>query len=338
VPENVNREIRLASRPAGLPDASNFQLAETPIPEPGEGQALVRNVYMSVDPYMRGRMNDVQSYVPPFKVGEPLQGGAIGQVVRSNDPSLAEGDFVNSIYGWREYCAAPARHFTKIDAKVPLSWYLGILGMPGLTAYYGFLEIGQPKAGETVFVSGAAGAVGMVVCQLAKISGCTVVGSAGSQQKVDFLRNELGVDVAFNYKETSPEAALTEHCPNGIDIYFDNVGGDHLQAALGHLNVFGRIAACGSISRYNDTEPTPGPNNLFEVVRQRLTMKGFIISDHMALLPEFQQKMAGWFAEGKLMNEETVVQGIENAPKAFLGLFSGDNTGKMLVQLAPDPS
>jgi len=246
--QTVNHEIHLVARPQGWPAPDDFQLVETPLPEPAEGQALVRNVFMSVDPYMRGRMNDVKSYTPPFALNKVMQGGAIGTVVTSRTPALPEGAVVLSNAGWREYFVSDGRGLERIEQPTaPLSAYLGVLGMPGMTAYIGLLDIGRPKAGETVFVSAASGAVGSVVGQLARIKGCRVVGSAGSEAKVRFLLDDLGFDAAFNYKEIEPAAALREHCPDGIDIYFDNVGGEHLRAAISAMRNFGRIPLCGMI-------------------------------------------------------------------------------------------
>ncbi|GAB4337929.1 MAG: NADP-dependent oxidoreductase [Dehalococcoidia bacterium] len=334
----TNRQVLLAARPVGFPRETDFELVARPIPEPGDGEVLVRNVYMSVDPYMRGRMNDVRSYVPPFQVGEPLQGAAAGVVVASRDPGFREGDVVIGSQGWREYDAAPARVLRRIDASAaPMSAYLGVLGGTGFTAYVGVLDIGQAKAGETFLVSAAAGAVGSVAGQIAKIAGCRVVGSAGNDAKVAWLLEELGFDAAFNYRDVDLEAALSETCPEGVDVYFDNVGGETLQAALNHMNPFGRIAACGMISQYNNAEPQPGPNNLPLIVRNRLTMRGFIISDHGDRRADFERDMTTWLREGRVKNRETVVEGIENAVPAFLGLLRGENIGKMLVRVGPEP-
>ena len=329
------REIRLTARPVGLPQETDFELAETSLPELAEGEVLVRNLYMSVDPYMRGRMNDVQSYTPPFRLGEPLDGGAVGRVDRSRHPDFQAGDHVTSNLGWREQFVSDGRGLTRVDPAVaPVAAYLGILGGTGLTAYVGLLDIGRPKPGETVFVSAAAGAVGSVVGQIAKLKGCRVVGSAGSPAKIDFLLNELGFDAAINYRAEELVSALSRHCPNGIDVYFDNVGGDHLQAALALLNPFGRVPACGMISQYNNTEPAPGPNNLTNIVRNRLTLQGFIISDHLDRRAAFLAEMATWLHEGRIRNRETVVTGLEHAPRALIGLLQGENIGKMLVKLA----
>jgi len=335
----VQHEVHLAKRPDGWPTLDDFAVVEAPIPEPAEGQALVRNVFMSVDPYMRGRMNDVKSYTPPFQLGKVMQGGAIGRVVASRSPTLKEGDVVSSMNGWREYFVSDGHGLQTISpVAAPLSAYLGALGMPGMTAYVGLLDIGQPKEGETVFVSAASGAVGSVVGQLARIKGCKVIGSAGSDEKVRVLRDELGFDGAFNYKTTRPSEALRELAPDGIDIYFDNVGGGHLQAALSAMNNFGRIPLCGMISQYNDTAPTPGPSNLALMVGKRLTMRGFIVSDHMDRMPAFLREVGGYVAEGRIVSRETVVEGVERAPEAFLAMLRGENIGKMVVRVGPDPS
>jgi NADPH-dependent curcumin reductase CurA len=330
------REIHLKSRPQGEPTPSNFELVEVDIPEPAEGQVLVRNHFMSVDPYMRGRMNDTKSYVPPYQIGRPLDGGAVGQVVRSRSAAFKEGDFVVGNGGWREYSVGDAKGYTPVDPGVaPLQAYLGVLGMPGQTAYVGLLEIGQPKAGETVFVSGAAGAVGGLVGQIAKVKGCRTVGSAGSAEKVKHLREKLGFDAAFNYKDGPAAQALDALCPEGIDVYFDNVGGEQLDAALGKMKNFGRIALCGAISQYNATHRPPGPSNLVLAVGKRLTLRGFIVSDHREHYADFVREMSGWLREGKVTLQETIVEGgLGKAPEAFIGLLRGDNTGKMLVKLA----
>ncbi|HKS90305.1 MAG TPA: NADP-dependent oxidoreductase [Tepidiformaceae bacterium] len=330
----TNREVRLASRPDGWPTEANFEFVESDVPDPGDGEVLIRNLFMSVDPYMRGRMNDVKSYTPPFALHETLQGGAVGRVEASNNPAFTVGDHVSNGLGWREWFVSDGHGIAKIDTStVPPEAYLSVLGGTGFTAYVGLLDLGQPKAGETIFVSAAAGAVGSVVGQLGKIVGCRVVGSAGSDEKVAWLRDELGFDAAFNYKVESPEDALARLCPEGIDVYFENVGGDHLQAALNHMNAFGRIAACGMISQYNNAKPQPGPNNLQAIVRQRLTIRGFIVSDHADRRPDFVRDMSMWLREGQVTDRVTVVEGIEDAPRAFLGLLHGENMGKMLVKL-----
>jgi NADPH-dependent curcumin reductase CurA len=336
----ISREVHLKHRPVGLPQASDFELVEVPIPTPGTGEVLVCNLYMSVDPYMRGRMLEQQSYVAPFPLGQPLEGGCVGQVVQSQHRAWQVGDYVVGRKGWREYYLTDGTDLTRIDpTPVPLSAYLGTLGMPGLTAYVGLLDLGQPKASDTVFVSAAAGAVGMVVCQIARLKGCRVVGSAGSADKVRWLRDVAGVDAAFNYKEViSLPDELGRHCPHGIDVYFENVGGAHLEAALEQMNPFGRIVLCGMISQYNATTPASGPGNLRLAVRKRLTLKGFIVSDHLDRLPQFHADMGTWIAAGQLKWEETILEGLENAPRAFLGLFTGENMGKMLVRLRQAPA
>lgn len=337
---DVSREIHLKSRPVGMPASDNFELVTVPLPEPGPGQVLVQNIYMSVDPYMRGRMIDRPSYRPPFKLGEALAGGCVGQVVKTGGERLQVGDYVLGQLGWREYYVSDEKYLTRVDPAIaPLQAYLGTVGMPGLTAYVGLLDIGQPKAGETVFVSAASGAVGAVVCQIAKIKGCRVVGSAGSAEKIAWLTEVAGIDAAFNYKKANNlSAALRKHCPDGIDVYFDNVGGDHLEAAITLMNSFGRIVLCGMISEYNATAPVPGPGNLVSAVRKRLLLKGFIILDHLDRLPSFQADMQTWIKAGKIKWQETIVEGIENAPQAFIGLFEGQNVGKMLVKIGPDPA
>lgn len=337
---STNREIHLRRRPNGMPVADDFALVERPIPEPGPGQFLVRNIFMSVDPYMRGRMMDRKSYVPPFQVGEVLDGGSVGRVVRSQHPDYAAGDTVCGFAsgGWREYYVSDGAMLQKVDPNLaPLGAYLGVVGMPGLTAYTSLLRIGEPHEGETVFVSAAAGAVGSVVCQIAKLKGCRVVGSAGSDEKVRWLREVAGVDEAINYRTCGNLLeAVSAVCPNGIDVYYENVGGEHLEVALELMNKFGRLVMCGMISMYNATEPPPGPRNLVYVVGKSLKMQGFIVSDFLDMVPQFYEEMATWIAAGKIQWQETVFDGIENAPTAFLGLFTGDNAGKMLVRLAPD--
>jgi NADPH-dependent curcumin reductase CurA len=334
--EGVSREIRLVARPQGFPGENLFELAQSPIPDPGEGQVLVRNSYFSVDPYMRPRMNDVRSYVAPYTLGEALTGGAVGRVVASRNDRYEVGDWVVHQLGWREWALSDGHGVRKIDPDAgPVSTSLGVLGMPGFTAYYGLFALGEPKEGETVFVSGAAGAVGSAAGQMARIAGCRVIGCAGSAEKVAWLR-ELGFDAPFDYREQPVRQALTEAAPDGIDIYFDNVGGDSLEAAIGALRLHGRIVACGSISRYNDVEPAPGPRNLFMVVTKRLRMQGYIISDHFDRFPEFLGRAQEWVRDGRLRYRETVIEGIENAPRAFLGLLRGENLGKMLVKVGPD--
>ncbi|MFN3583025.1 NADP-dependent oxidoreductase [Phenylobacterium sp.] len=331
----VSREIRLKSRPSGVPTHDNFELASVELPAPGAGEVQVKNLWMTVDPYMRGRMNDAKSYVPPFQLGEALQGGAVGEVTASNDPALKPGDLVQSMFGWREAFNAPAGALQKIDPQgLPPQAFLGVAGMPGLTAYAGLLRVAGLKDGDVVFVSGAAGAVGSLVCQIAKAKGHTVIGSAGGAKKVAFLK-EIGVDAAIDYKaEPDLTAALLRAAPKGIDVYFDNVGGAHLEAALEAARPFARFAECGMISMYNSTELPPGPRNIVQVVGKQIRIQGFIVSSHADMLADFQRDLAGWVREGKVKWKETVFEGIERAPDAFLGLFTGENLGKMLVKLA----
>ncbi len=331
----TSREIRLKSRPDGTPTAANFDVASVEVGAPGAGEVLVRNTWMSVDPYMRGRMYDRASYVPPFQIGEALQGGAIGEVVASNADGFAKGDLVSSMFGWREAFVAPAAALEKLprQANVPDEAFLGVLGMPGLTAYAGLLEIGQPKPGETVFVSGGAGAVGSVVAQIAKIKGCTVVATAGSDAKCDWLRSR-GIDHAINYKTCGNLLAGVQGAvPKGIDVYFDNVGGEHLEVAIEVARPFARFAECGMISGYNAMETMPGPRNIIQVVGKSLRIRGFIVMEFAGLRQQFLADMLGWIADGQLAWEETVMNGVDKAPDAFIGLFSGGNTGKMLVKL-----
>ncbi|HWA00371.1 MAG TPA: NADP-dependent oxidoreductase [Caulobacterales bacterium] len=328
-----SREIHLKSRPGdGLPTADNFELVWADVPAPGAGEVLVRNLWMSVDPYMRGRMYDRPSYVPPFALGQALMGGAVGRVEVSNDPQFAPGDLVESFNGWREAFVASAGAVTKLPTEVPPQAFLGVLGMPGMTAYTGFHRIGEPKAGDTVFVSGAAGAVGATVCQIAKLRGCTVVASAGADAKLDWLKS-LGVDQVINYKTCGNFLdALRGAAPKGIDIYFDNVGGPQLEAAIEVARPWARFVECGMISLYND-EQRPGPRNMPYIVGKRLKLQGFIVFDFLDMRPQFLADMTQWVKDGRIKWEDTVENGIENAPAAFLKLFSGANTGKMLVKL-----
>jgi hypothetical protein len=329
------KEIRLKSRPNGLPTRDNFEIASVELPAPRPGEVQVRNTWMTVDPYMRGRMNDVKSYAPPFALGEVMNGGAVGEVVASGDPAFKPGDLVQSQYGWREAFTAPANTVQKLDTHgLPPQAFLGVAGMPGLTAYAGLLRVAALKEGDVVFVSGAAGAVGSLVCQIAKAKGHRVIGSAGGPDKVAFLK-QIGVDHAIDYKaEKDLTAAILAGAPDGIDVYFDNVGGAHLEAALNAARLFGRFAICGMISIYNATTPQPGPSNLALLIGKNLRMEGFIVSHHFDLLPKFIEDLSGWVKEGKVKWQETVFEGIDKAPDAFLGLFSGENTGKMLVKLA----
>ena len=331
--KTTSREIRLISRPKGIPTAANFTLARIELAPPQEGQVLVRNRYMSVDPYMRGRMNSGKSYVPPFEIGKPLEGGAVGEVIESRAEGFKPGDAVTSNLGWREYFIASPKELHPVSRDIqPLSVYLGTLGMTGMTAWAG-LHLVEIRAGETIFISGAAGAVGSVAGQLAKSRGCRVIGSAGSMDKVMFLREECGFDVAFDYKVGPVLEQLNVEAPDGIDVYFDNVGGEALEAALSALRVHGRIIACGGISGYNDEKPRPGPSNLFNITTKRLTMKGLMVFDWLDRQAEFEKEVGGYFKAGKVKHKETVVKGIDQAVGAFLGLFQGRNIGKMVVEL-----
>lgn len=329
-----SRELRLASRPHGEPTLEQFALAEVELPDPGPGEVLVRNLYLSVDPYMRGRMNDAPSYVPPFEIGKALEGGAIGRVLQSSVASVPEGSLVLSIFGWREAFVAPAAHLRVFDPQgAPIAAFLGTLGMTGLTAWGGLFKIAALQDGETAFISGAAGAVGTVACQLAKMHGCRVIGSAGSAEKVAFLRNQLGLDYAFDYHDGDSVGHLRQGAPDGIDVYFDNTAGPQLEAALYSLKMHGRVALCGAIAGYNT--PVPGPRNLGYAIGKRLRLQGFIVSDFMQDLPAFHAEAIPAMMSGKLLHCETVLEGLEKAPAAFLGLLApGDpHTGKLLIHV-----
>ncbi|MFF2143799.1 NADP-dependent oxidoreductase [Kitasatospora sp. NPDC058190] len=329
------REWHLAARPQGWPVPTDFALVEAPVRTPGPGEILVRNTHLSVDPYMRGRMNDVKSYVPPFQIGAAMDGGAVGYVVASEAEGFAPGDAVLHGLGWREYATLDAKHAVKVDPDAaPLSAYLGVLGMPGLTAYAGLLAVGALKEGDKVFVSGAAGAVGSLVGQIARLKGASlVIGSAGSAEKVAKLVDEYGFDAAFNYKDAPVAEQLAKAAPEGIDLYFDNVGGDHLEAAIGALGVHGRAVLCGAIAQYNETTAPAAPRNLAMAIGKRLRLEGMLVRDHAALQPQFVTEVAGWLKSGELRTEETVVDGFENAAEAFIDLLRGVNTGKMVVRL-----
>ena len=330
------REIQLAARPEGEARESHFRLVEVELPDPASGEVLVRNTWMSVDPYMRNRMNDVKSYVPPFQLDAPLDGGAVGEVIASEDPALSAGDLVLHRLGWRDHAVAPASQVRKIDTDVaPPQAYLGVLGMPGLTAYAGLIDVAGLREDDVVFVSGAAGAVGGIAGQIAKLRGHRVIGSAGSPEKVEYVTGELGFDAAFDYHDGPVADLLADAAPDGIDVYFDNVGGDHLEAAIGALNPYGRVAMCGAISHYNVAGEQPsGPRNLALAMGKRLTLRGFIVGDHRHLRADFVREVGTWLSEGRIRYRETVVDGLENAPAAFIGLLNGQNVGKMLVRLA----
>lgn len=329
-----NKEIRFACRPTGLPTLENFQIVDTEVPKPNDGEVLVRTLYLSVDPYLRGRMREGRSYVPPFEVGQVIESGGIGEVVESRSPKFQTGDIVTGMFGWRLYNVVKAEGLMKVSPAVPVTTALGVLGMPGLTAYFGLLDIGKPKEGETVVVSGAAGAVGTSVCQIAKIKGCRVVGIAGSDEKNQYLKDELGVDAVINYKNQSMQQALKESCPQGIDVYFDNVGGEVSDAVLPLLNHGARYVICGQISMYNLDKPDVGPRPQPYLLVNSALMQGFIITDYAARFAEGVTQLAQWLAAGKLKYAENIVAGFENTPQAFIGLFSGENLGKQIVKCA----
>ncbi|MEW2222830.1 NADP-dependent oxidoreductase [Streptomyces sp. NPDC006990] len=331
----TGRAWHLTARPQGWPTTDDFALREEPVRAPAEGQILVRNIHLSVDPYMRGRMSSAKSYVDPYKLNEPMTGGAIGVVLASEDPAFTPGDHVLHDLGWREYATLRAKYATKVDPQAaPLSTYLGVLGMPGLTAYAGLLRVADFQPGDAVFVSGAAGAVGSEVGQIARLKGASrVIGSAGSDEKVKVLTDEYGFDAAFNYKHGPVAEQLREAAPSGIDVYFDNVGGEHLEAAIDAMNLHGRIAVCGMISQYNATEPTPAPRNLAQIIAKRFRMEGLLVMDHFDLQQQFVDEVAPWVRSGELKYRETVVEGIDNNLEAFLGLLRGENVGKMIVTL-----
>jgi NADPH-dependent curcumin reductase CurA len=329
------REVQLRSRPVGWPTHDDFELVEAAPVVLADGQVRVRNEVMSVDPYMRGRMSDAKSYAEPYALGEAMHGGAVGVVTESRAQGVAVGDHVLHGLGWREESVVEAGAVRVVDTSVaPASAYLGVLGMTGLTAYAGLTRIAGLKEGDVVFVSGAAGAVGSVVGQVAKALGASrVIGSAGSQEKVDHLLDDLGFDAAFNYKDGRVSDLLRQAAPDGIDVYFDNVGGEHLEAAIGSLRLGGRIAVCGAISVYNATEPAPGPRNLARLIQTRGTITGFLVGDHWDLGGEYARRAAGWIAEGTLTSRETFADGIDHAVDAFLGVLRGENVGKMVVRL-----
>ena len=327
-------EIQLVSRPLGRPTADNFRLARVSVPDPGPDQLLVRNTVLSVDPYMRGRMDDIPSYTPPFALDQPLEGGAVGEVVASESALFKPGDFVLHQLGWREFSLVTAADARLVDVAVaPDSAYLGVLGMPGLTAYTGLLDVAAMKPGDVVFVSAAAGAVGSLAGQIARLRGAArVVGSAGSAAKVAWLR-ELGFDAAFDYHAGPLRRSLRAAAPDGIDVYFDNVGGDQLEVAISAMRPHGRVAMCGAIAAYNAIQPVPGPRNLVSAIGKRLTLRGFLVNDHASRRDTFLAEMGAWLRSGDITYRETVVDGLAAAPEAFLGLFNGENIGKMIVRL-----
>jgi NADPH-dependent curcumin reductase CurA len=329
------KQIHMLSRPEGTPSQEHFAIVEVDLPAPGEGQVLVKNHYMSVDPYMRGRMRAEGVYAEPYALNKAMWGGAVGEIVESNAEGLQAGDTVLSGGAWQDKFVADGSTMSKLTPfdKDKLSLYLGTLGMPGMTAYVGLFRFGEPKAGETVFVSAASGAVGANVCQIAKRHGCRVIGSVGSNAKAQWLLDECGVDEVINYKTCGDlTKALAEAAPDGVDVYFENVGGEHLQAAINVMNPYGRIAACGMISSYNQAQPIPGPNNLMLIVGKKIRINGFIVFDHNDMRAQFLADMESWVSEGKIKTKETIVEGLDNAVDAFLALFTGDNFGKMIVK------
>lgn len=334
--EIKNTQIRLASRPSGWVTEENFTVTEEAVPDVGDGQLLVRNIFMSVDPYMRGRMNDTKSYIPSFEIGEVLQAGVVGQVMESRNDDFSEGDYVTGMLGWENFSVTDGSQLRKVESgTMPLSYHLGVLGMPGMTAYVGLFTIADAKPDDYVFVSAASGAVGSVVGQLAKLHGCQVSGCAGSDDKVAMLTEVLGYDAAFNYRNSeSLPASIKEVCPKGIDVNFENVGGDIFEAALWSMRDFGRIALCGMIANYNDEQLQPGPRGMMAIIGRRLTIRGFIVSDHPKACHEYVVKASAWLAEGKMTYHETIAEGIESAPMAFIDLLNGRNTGKQIVQLS----
>ena len=329
----VNHQFKLARRPVGMVQRSDFEYTDAPIPQPGDGEVLVKILYLSLDPAMRGWMNEGKSYIAPVGIGEVMRAGAVGRVITSNDPTIAVGDHVVGVLGVQEYAVAKAKQLTKVDPRrAPLPVYLGTLGMPGMTAYFGLLDVGQPKEGDTVVVSGAAGAVGQVVGQIAKIKGCRVVGIAGGPDKCDYLRS-LGFDAAIDYKHEDVKTALRQHCPKGVDVYFDNVGGDILDAVLTQLAMHARIVICGAISQYNETK-MKGPSNYLSLLVNRARMQGMVVFDYASRYGEAAREMAGWMATGQLKSREDIVEGLETFPDTLLKLFKGENTGKLVLKVA----
>jgi NADPH:quinone reductase len=328
-----NKEIRLASRPDGMPTLDNFTILDTDVPQTGE--VVVRTLYISVDPYLRGRMREGRSYVAPFKVGQVIESGIVGKVTESRSPKFQPGDIVTGMLGWRQYNAANAASLMKVLPGVPVTTALGVLGIPGLTAYFGLLDIGHPGEGETVVVSGAAGAVGMTVCQIAKIKGCRVAGIAGSDEKNRYLTEELGVDAVINYRRPGGVSeVLKEACPKGVDIYFDNVGGEISDAVMPLLNHGARVILCGQIAFYNLDRPDVGPRSQPYLLINSALMKGFIITDYAPRFSEGVKDLAQWLSAGKLKYAESIVEGFENTPRAFIGLFTGENLGKQIVKVS----
>jgi NADPH-dependent curcumin reductase CurA len=331
----VNHQFRLAARPVGMPKRTDWNYTEEPVRDPADGEFVAKVLYVSLDPAMRGWMNDGKSYIKPVGIGEVMRAGGVGRVVATKNPKFAVGDHVYGTTGIQEYCVSDGTGFSKVDPKVaPLPVYLGVLGMTGMTAYFGLLDVGQPKPGDTVVVSGAAGATGSVAGQIAKIKGCRVVGIAGGPEKCQYLTKDLGFDAAIDYKSADLAKALRQHCPKGIDVYFDNVGGETLDAVLAQINLGARIAICGAISQYNNTTPIKGPSNYLSLLVNRATMRGFIVFDFAGRYAEAGRDLAGWLAAGKLKSREDVVEGLQTFPDTLLKLFRGENNGKLMIKVA----
>jgi len=331
----MNRRWTLAARPHGMVKESDFAFSETPVPQPGDGQVLVRVLYLSFDPTQRGWIEDRPSYLPPVQIGEVMRASAVGEVMESKHTGFAKGDLVQGLFGWQDYAVVPGAMLgAKIPAGVPPTWTLGVLGITGITAYFGMLDLGKPKAGETVVVSGAAGATGSVAGQVAKLQGARVVGIAGGPNKCAWLTKEAHFDAAIDYKHDDVAARLRELCPKGVDVYFDNVGGEILDAVLGQIAQRARVVLCGGISGYNEATPPPGPRNLMNLVIQRGRMEGFIVIDYAARFGEAIAKLSEWVQSGAIVHQEDVQRGLEHAPRTLLRLFTGANTGKQLLQLA----
>jgi NADPH-dependent curcumin reductase len=335
----THRRVVLVRRPPGEPAESDFRVEEAAVPEPGPREVLVRVVYLSLDPYQRGRMRDAASYAAPVGLGEVMTGGVVGEVVKSNHPDFAAGDIVEDRLGWQEYAIGGGPSLRKVDPRIaPISTANGVLGMPGMTAYFGLLDVGQPKPGETVVVSAASGAVGQVVGQIARIMGCHVVGIAGGPKKCAFVTDELGFDACLDYKAGKDlDAALRAACPNGIDVYFDNVGGTISDAVLRNVNFFARVALCGSISQYNATTPEMGPRLMGTFVGKRVAMRGFIVTDFAERYGPARRQMGEWVKSGRIKYREDIADGIDKTPRAFIGMLRGENFGKQLVRLGPEP-
>ena len=333
----TNRQYRLAARPVGMPTQGDWSFTTEPVADPADGQVLIKALYLSLDPAMRGWMSEGKSYIPPVGIGEVMRAGGVGKVIASKHPNFAVGDYVSGATGVQDYCLSDGKGFSKIDPRLaPLPVWLNVLGMPGMTAYFGLLESGQPKAGETVVVSGAAGAVGATVGQIAKIKGCRAVGIAGGAAKCDYVVKELGFDACIDYKSGSVKDGLRQHCPQGVDVYFDNVGGDILDTVLTRINRKARIVICGAISQYNNTAPVKGPANYLSLLVNRARMEGIVVFDYADRYHLGAQEMAQWMREGKLKSKEDIVEGLETFPDQLLKLFTGENFGKLVLKVAGD--